>query len=286
MNAAKLVSLGIDVSMALMVFGVALSAGSERLREAFRSPGLLVRSLVAMFVVMPVVAVLIAKNFDLNRGLLVALILLALSPVPPVLPSKQIKAGGGTNFVLGLLVTAALAAIAIVPAGVALIGRVFGRELDVPYDVVGRTIGLSVLLPVLAGLVVARAAPAFASRAAGPLSRFAGILLLVCFLPALWAAWTSIAAQMTNFTVVAIVAFILIGLVAGHLLGGPDPGDRTALALATATRHPGVAIAVLHAIEPDSKEVTLVILLYLLVGMVATIPYVRWRTRSHAARAD
>lgn len=286
MDAAKLIGIGIDLSMALMVSSVALSAGSERLRGAFRSPGLLARSLVAMFVVMPVVAVLIARNFDLNRELLVALILIALSPVPPVLPSKQIKAGGGTNFVLGLLVTAALAAIAIVPAGVALIGRVFGRELDVPYDVVGRTVGMSVLLPVLAGLVVARAAPAFAARAAGPLSKFAGILLLACFLPALWASWSTIAAQMTNFTVVAIVAFMLIGLAAGHVLGGPDPGDRTALALATATRHPGVAIAVLHAIEPDSTDVTLVILLYLLVGMVATIPYVRWRTRRHAAEAS
>lgn len=286
MNAAKLIGIGIDISMALMVFSVALSAGSERLRGAFRSPGLLARSLVAMFIVMPVVAVLIARNFDLNRELLVALILIALSPVPPVLPSKQIKAGGGTNFVLGLLVTAALAAIAIVPAGVALIGRVFGRELDVPYDVVGRTVGMSVLLPVLAGLVVARAAPAFAARAAGPLSKFAGILLLACFLPALWASWSTIAAQMTNFTVVAIVAFMLIGLAVGHFLGGPDPGDRTALALATATRHPGVAIAVLHAVEPDSKAVTLVILLYLVVGMVATIPYVRWRTRRHAAGAS
>ncbi len=286
MDAAKLIGIGIDLSMALMVFSVALSAGSERLRGAFRSPGLLARSLVAMFVVMPVVAVLIARNFDLNRELLVALILIALSPVPPVLPSKQIKAGGGTNFVLGLLVTAALAAIAIVPAGVALIGRLFGRELEVPYDVVGHTVGMSVLLPVLAGLVVARAAPAFAARAAGPLSKFAGILLLVCFLPALWATWSTIAAQMTNFTVVAIVAFILVGLAVGHFLGGPDPGDRTALALATATRHPGVAIAVLHAIEPDSTDVTLVILLYLLVGMVATIPYVRWRTRRHAAEAS
>jgi len=286
MNAAKLIGIGIDLSMALMVFSVALSAGSERLRGAFRSPGLLARSLVAMFVVMPVVAVLIARNFDLNRELLVALVLIALSPVPPVLPSKQIKAGGGTNFVLGLLVTAALAAIAIVPAGVALIGRLFGRELEVPYDVVGRTVGMSVLLPVLAGLVVARAAPAFAARAAGPLSKFAGILLLVCFLPALWATWSTIAAQMTNFTVVAIVAFILVGLAVGHFLGGPDPGDRTALALATATRHPGVAIAVLRAVEPDSKAVTLVILLYLVVGMVATIPYVRWRTRRHAAEAS
>lgn len=285
MNAAKLLGLGINLSMALMVLGVALSAGREDLRHAFRSRSLLLRSLLAMFVVMPVVAVLIAKNLQLNHALLVALLLLALSPVPPVLPTKQIKAGGSTSFVLGLLVIAALAAILVVPAGVEMIGRLFGRELDVPFAVVIRPLAISVLAPVVLGLVLARTAPAFAARAAGPVSKAAGILLLVSFLPALWAAWGSIAAQMTNYTVVAIVAFVAIGLLVGHLLGGPDPGDRTALALATATRHPGVAIGVLHAIEPAAKDVALVIVLYLLVSGIATLPYVRARSRALASGA-
>ena len=255
MSAAKLLGLGINLSMALMVFGVALSAGREDLHRAFQKPGLLLRSLAAMFVVMPVVAVLIAKNLDLNHALLVALLLLALSPVPPVLPTKQIKAGGSTSFVLGLLVIAALAAIVVAPAGVELIGRLFGRRLDVPYWAVIRPVAISVLLPVVLGIVVARAAPAFAARAVGPVSKAAGILLLVSFLPVLWVAWGAISAQMTNYTVVAIVAFVAIGLLAGHVLGGPEPGDRTALALATATRHPGVAIAVVHAIEPGNNVV-------------------------------
>jgi BASS family bile acid:Na+ symporter len=88
---------------------------------------------------------------------------------------------------------------------------------------------------------------------------------------------------MTNFTVLAIAIFVAIGLLTGHLLGGPDDEDRTALALATATRHPGVAIAVLHAIGPVDPGVVPVVVLYLLVGMVAAAPYVAWRKRAHAA---
>ncbi len=285
MNAAKFLGLGISISMALMVFGVAMSADRENLRDAFRNKRLLARALVAMFVVMPVVAVLIAKNLDLNRALLVALLLLALSPVPPVLPTKQIKAGGSASFVLGLLVIAALAAFVVVPAGVHLIGGLFGRDLEVPLAAFARPVLISVLVPVVVGLVVAHAAPAFAAKAAGPASKIALILLVVSFLPALWATWRGIAAQMNNYTIVAIIAFVAIGLLAGHLLGGPDPDDRTTLALATATRHPGVAIGVLHAIEPASKDVMLVIVLYLLVSVVASLPYVRWRTRAHAGTA-
>ena len=283
MTAAKLIGLGINLSMALMVFSVALSAAGERWRDILARPGLLARSLIAMFVVMPVVAVLLAKNFELNRALLVALLLLALSPVPPILPNKQLKAGGGASFVLGLLVVAALASIVIAPMGADLIARLFGRELDVPFAPIARVVGISVLLPVLLGLVVARVAPAFGAKAAGPLSKFAAVLLLVSFLPALWAAWDGIAAQMTNFTVLAIAIFVAIGLLTGHLLGGPDDEDRTALALATATRHPGVAIAVLHAIGPVDPGVVPVVVLYLLVGMVAAAPYVAWRKRAHAA---
>lgn len=283
MTAAKLIGLGINLSMALMVFSVALSAAGERWRDILARPGLLARSLIAMFVVMPVVAVLLAKNFELNRALLVALLLLALSPVPPILPNKQLKAGGGASFVLGLLIVAALASIVIAPVGADLIARLFGRELDVPFAPIARVVGISVLLPVLLGLVVARVAPAFGAKAAGPLSKFAAVLLLVSFLPALWAAWDGIAAQMTNFTVLAIAIFVAIGLLTGHLLGGPDDEDRTALALATATRHPGVAIAVLHAIGPVDPGVVPVVVLYLLVGMVAAAPYVAWRKRAHAA---
>jgi BASS family bile acid:Na+ symporter len=285
MTGAQLLGLGINVSMALMVFGVALSAGREDLRHAFRGKGLLARSLFAMFVVMPVVALLIARNLDLNRSLLVALLLLALSPVPPILPTKQLKAGGSASFVIGLFVLAALAAFIVVPAGVNLIGRLFGRDLEVPIAAFARPVLISVLLPVVIGLVVARIRPAFAARAAGPVTKFAGLLLLVSFLPVLWTGWEGISAQMTNYTIVAIVAFVGIGLLTGHLLGGPNPDDRTALALATATRHPGVAIGVLHAIEPATNDVALVIVLYLLVGAIVSLPYVKWRTRTHAGTA-
>jgi len=283
MNAAKLVGLGINLSMWLIVFGVALNAGDWRARMIFRDPALLMRSFVAMYVVMPLFAVWVALNFDLNRAVVTALILLALSPVPPVLPSKQIKAGGSMTYVVGLLIVAALAAIVVVPAGVAAIGRIFGYDFEVPFAVTARVVGLSVLLPLVVGLVVARVAPSFAEKIAGPVSVVASVLLLVLFVPVVVFKWSVLAAQVGNYTVVALLLFIAVGLVAGHLLGGPNPDNRTALALATATRHPGVALAVLNVISPGAEDVAPVVVLYLLIGIVASVPYVKWRTREQGA---
>jgi BASS family bile acid:Na+ symporter len=235
-----------------------------------------------MFVVMPLVAFAIALNFELNRPLLVALLLIALAPVPPLLPAKQLKAGGSSSYVLGLLVVSPLAAIVVVPAGIEAIGLIFGRDLEVPLRVTARVIVTSVLLPVLAGLAFARLAPVLSGRIAGPLTTVSSTLLAVLFATVLVSAADVVVAQIGNFTVLAIIAFIAIGLGVGHLLGGPSPGDRTSLALATATRHPGVAVAVLNAVAPEQRDVAPVLLLYLLVGMLASIPYIKWRGRLRA----
>ena len=64
-----------------------------------------------------------------------------------------------------------------------------------------------------------------------------------------------------NGSLAAIVAFVFIGLAAGHLLGGPEPANRTVLAFTTSSRHPGIAIAIASANFPGQKLVFAVILL-------------------------
>jgi BASS family bile acid:Na+ symporter len=280
MNAARWIGIGLNLSIVLMVFSLALRASGGSARAAFSSPSLLLRSLLAMFVIMPALAVSIALSFDLNPPLLVALMLLALAPVPPVLPAKQLRAGGDSGYVLGLLVVSALAAVVVVPAGVEAIDWIFHRDFDLPWSATARVVATSVLLPVIAGLALARLAPSLADRIAGPVSSASSALLLLLFVPVVVSSGDQMLAQLGNFTIVAIIAFIATGLAVGHLLGGPRPEDRTSLALATATRHPGVAIAVLNAVAPEQREVAPVLLLYLLVGMVVSVPYLKWRSRA------
>ena len=62
-------------------------------------------------------------------------------------------------------------------------------------------------------------------------------------------------------------------------LGGSDDEDRSVLALASAARHPGVAMAVASANFPDQKLAPAAILLYLLLSALLSIPYVVWRRR-------
>src|SRR5579864_4017445 len=118
MELAKLISLLLQGSIILIVFALGLQAGPEDAVAVFRRPTQFLRSLAAMDVVMPIVAVGLAKSFDLNPAVEIALVALALSPVPPILPRKELKAGGGSPYVFGLLVSAGVVAVVFIPVAV------------------------------------------------------------------------------------------------------------------------------------------------------------------------
>lgn len=281
MTAAQLIPLAIQTSMAVIVFCVALNAAPRDVVSLLRRPGLLARSLFAMYVVVPVIAASLAACFGFRRSLEVALITLALSPVPPVLPSKEFKAGGSESYVVGLLAISALAAIVFIPVALELLGRAFSRPAHMSMGAVAKIVAVSVLLPLAAGFIVRQLAPSLAARIVRPLSIAATALIVLAFLPVLVKAWPALVAQVGDYTVLAIAVFVVASLAVGHLLGGPAADDRTVLALSTATRHPGVAVAIAQVNAPGDHGIVVAILLAFLLGGIVSFPYVKWRRHVH-----
>jgi BASS family bile acid:Na+ symporter len=271
----QLISFGIQGSMALMVFCVGLHARIDDISYLLRRPALLVRSLLAMNVIMPAVAVGIALWLDVGHALKVALIALSVAPVPPILPGTQLKAGGRESYVVGLLATVALVSILFVPGAAALIGRVFGEEVRTEPSAIAWVVLTSVLAPLLTGVVVGRLTPKVAALLRQPVSLLATIVLVVAFLPVLLKIWPAIVASFGDFTFVTIVAFCVIGLSVGHVMGGPDRADRTVLALATESRHPAVALAVVHDSGEQLTPVLGIVLVALIAGAVIGAVYTK-----------
>lgn len=282
MNLAALILLAVKASIFLNVFSLGLNAGMRDATYLLRRPSRLARALLPMFVVMPLFAAVIASAFDLHPAVKIALIALAVAPIPPLLPKKEMKAGGEPSFVIGLLVAMALLSILFTPLAVDLLGKAFGTPARIRPAVIARLVLFTVIVPLGAGMLFRRAAPTLAARAAKPITSLATASLIAGLLPILFTAEPAVESLMRNGTLAAIVAFVLVGLVAGHLLGGPAPEDRTVQALSTASRHPGVAMAIASANFPQQKLTPAAILLYLIVCAIVTIPYLTWRKRRHA----
>ena len=144
---------------------------------------------------------------------------------------------------------------------------------------------ITVLAPLAAGIHVHAVVPALAARLEKPVALIATILLIASALPILITAMPAIRTLIGNGTLLALVAFVAIGLVAGHLLGGPEPADRMVLAFSTASRHPGVAIAIAHENFPQQKLALAAVLLYMLLSIFGGIPYLKWYEKQKAEGA-
>ena len=282
MELAAYLLFAVKASILLTVFSLGLNAEWQDALYLFRRPSLLIKSLLSMNVIMPLVAAGLVVTFDLPTSVKVALVALAISPVPPMLPKKEKKAGGEEAYAIGLLVAVAFLAIVTVPIVVSWFIDAFNRTGGIGPPAVAKIVFASVLAPLAIGIAMRRWMPGLAERVARPVAMCGTVLLIVSVLPLLYFSWPAVVALFGNGTVLIVATMAAIGLVTGHLLGGPDPGHRTVLALSTASRHPAVALAITVAAGEETKSEVGAILLYLIVAIVLSIPYVAWR--SHQAR--
>jgi BASS family bile acid:Na+ symporter len=269
----------LQASILLTVFGFGLQARAADVLSILKQPSLLVRSLVAMFVVMPIVAVALTDAFVLHPPVEAVLLALAVSPIPPLLPGRQQKAGARASYGLGLMVIAGLIAIVVVPLTLGIIGWYFGRPLTMPRLGIARIVIVAAVLPLCAGLLVRGVMPALAARIAKPAGLVAQALLVVGVAGLLAGTLPAAMLLVGNGTLAAMVAFMAAGLVAGHWLGRPEPADRLVLALSTSTRHPAIAFAIAKANFPDEPQLGAAVVLYLLVSLGMGLSYQAWQSR-------
>ena len=283
MSPQTIVGLALKASIMLTVFGFGLQASREDLTYLLQRPRVLLRSLVAMFVLMPLFTLLVTSVFSFNPAVVIALIALSISPVPPLLPRKVTKSTGLASYGLGLMVIAASLSIAFIPLATFLLGKYFHRPFAMGPGAVAKLIVPTVLLPIAAGILFRKLLPDIASRIAHPLARIAGVVLLLGVLCILVFAAPTAWSLVGNGTIVAFIVFIIVGLAAGHLLGGHDPDEQVTLALCTACRHPALAVAIAGANVPGEHHVFGAVLLYAVLNALLTIPYIAWQRKKAQA---
>jgi bile acid:Na+ symporter, BASS family len=141
----------------------------------------------------------------------------------------------------------------------------------------------TILAPLVLGIVVRSLLPSFADRAAKPIEIVATVLLIASALPVLLGSMRTIYSLFGDGTVIAMAAFALLGLIIGHFLGGPEPERRSVLALATASRHPAMAIAIAHTNFPGLKLAAAAVFLYLILSAILSSVYFSWAKRATLA---
>ena len=274
-NAKQLVGLLVQGSMFLMIMAVAMQCQWREVAEQLRRPTFLLRALVAVNVVVPVTAVLLALAMGLPQPIAAGMLLMAVSPLAPLVPGNALKTGAARAYILAVYLLLVILAIPIVPITISIIDAIFDAEVHIPAATLAKIVFVSGVIPIVLGLVFAALSPRLALRAAGPVTLVANIILGLLVLLLLWMQGRIYLHMIGNGTVIAFALTVASGIVAGHLLGGKDPENRGALAIAAAIRHPGIALAIAHAsgIRPEGQAA---IIFFLINGVIVVSIYLAW----------
>lgn len=275
----QLVMIAFQLSIMSTVFCFGLKASTDDLLYVVRRPWLFVRSLLSVTVVMPLVVIACLYAVDLRPTVQIALIALAISPLPPLLPKKETGAGGLQSYGFGLMMLLALLSIVLVPLYVELLAAWFDRPLDMPASAVAGVVLKSVLVPFVAGMLIRSFASGVAARIEKPLSMLAKALLALGVLALLIYAAPGLWELVGDLTIVAIIVFTLAGLAIGYVFGRPQQDHAIVLALATACRHPAIALTIAATNFPEQRFGA-TILLYLIVSAVVTGLWILWLRRA------
>lgn len=280
MSLVAIIGLLAKVSIMLMVFAIGMKATLADATYLFRRPSQLAKALVSMYVILPLFALLVTLLFNLPLAVEIALVVLSLSPVPPILPNKALKAGGEEDYTIGILVTTAVLSVVLLPLLTKFFEIVQAKTFNIAIVPVLTAVLSSVLVPLAVGIFFKGIAPSLADRLAKPVSLIATIILVIAIIPVLFVSTRSFLILVGDGTLLALAALAIVGLISGHFLGGPDPDNRPVLALATSARHPAIALAIAHANFPNEKLVAPCVLTYVVLSSLLALPYLNWSKRN------
>lgn len=272
----------LKIAVSALVFAIGLRSTLADLTFLWRHPLLMLRSFVVMYVLVPLSVIGLMYLLPVSTMTKAALLVLAVSAGAPLLPRK-LDMGSSSAYVFSLMVTSSLLAILLVPIAVTLLNQHFGTHEDISASTVAWVLAKAFLLPLLAGMLVQWVFPRVSERYSDKLMGVAGILLAGAAVILLASHWQVFA--LIHWRDVAVLMFaMLVAVGLGHVLGGPDPDNRTVLAIACATRHIGIAVLVASAF-PNTNTLAIV-LAYSLASAAVSIPYLFLRGKKHPPNAS
>jgi bile acid:Na+ symporter, BASS family len=129
MEIGVVLPLLLQAAMIASVLALGLNASAADILYLWHRPGLMVRSFIAMYIVMPLLAVLLELFMNLPLGRNLALVLVAISAGAPLLPKTMLKLGCNPPFVYSLLVSTSLAAVLTIPASLAVLSPILPENV-------------------------------------------------------------------------------------------------------------------------------------------------------------
>lgn len=263
---ATLAQLAVLVFVIGSMFSLGLSLTMKQVIDPLRNTRLVILALIANFVLVPALAYVLALLFNLDESLRIGLILLATAAGAPFLPKLVDAAKGNIAFSVGLMLLLMVATIIYLPLVLPLL---LGGVQVSPWDIAQSLIVL-MLIPLVVGLFIKARYEEVAAKIQPIFGMASNLALLTLTVLGLVLNFSSMIALVGTFGILAGIVFIIISLVIGYLMGGPEQGDKSVIGLGTAQRNISAALVV--AAQNFDTDVITYLMVIAIIGLVILMP--------------
>lgn len=224
---AGMAALGLELTLKKVI---------EPLSDLF----LLIKVVVANFLLVPALAYLIVVIVPLGEGFRIGLILLATAAGAPFLPKLVQVAKGKVAMSVGVMVLLMVLTVIYVPLVLPLL--LPGVAVN-PLEIASSLVVL-MLLPMAAGLLINYRYKELAALLQNTLSRISNFGLMFGFVALLLLNWRNLLATIGSGAIISALLLITGAFLIGWLSAGKDTTTKPVLALGTAQRNIAAALVV------------------------------------------
>lgn len=226
---------------------------------------MVVSALVGSFVVVPLLAWLVARLIDLDRPFETGLILVATGGGAPFVVQFVRVAGGNLALTAGVLVLLLVGTVIYMPL---MLPRILGDEVDVDTAAIALTLTWSMLLPLAIALAVRFWNQGWADRVRLILQPLATVALLALVLSTFIINFRPIFEILGEGAILAAFIVTSGAFAFGFMLGGRRQESRTVVGFATGQRNIAAATIVATRSFTDEQQVLVMVVVTSLVSMV------------------
>ncbi len=245
MTTDRLINILVIGTCIEMMVAVGLDVPLAELTLVVRDWRLVVRALLANYVVVPAVAVGLLVLFHSHPMVAAGFVILASCPGAPFGPPITAIARGNLAVSTALMIilagSSAIAAPFLLSVLLPVVSR--GETLRIDAARIGGTLLLVQLVPLCVGLAVRQWFPILAGRLQNP-ARLVGRVLGLTVIGAILVTQFRMLMAIRPAAFGGMFTLLIASLASGWFAGGPDRGGRKAVALATSLRNVGVGLVI------------------------------------------
>jgi len=252
------------VAGSMVTMGLGLTVG--QIIEPFKSIKMVILTLIANFIVVPVFAFALVSLLPVSEGVRAGILLLALCGGAPFIPTIVETAKGYVAGATGLMLLLLIATIFYMPVVAPFI---FSGASVSSWDI-AKSLMFSMLIPLIVAIFIKTCFSEMAARIRPVAEKTTNVFILILIVMVV-ILYTDLI--ISNASVLPVILLFFLGSMAiGYFTGGRNRKVRFLLLVGTSLRNPPIAMLVASQSFPAQPMAAIAPLLIIIIGLSILFP--------------